>query len=78
MIAQYYYSEKNNTLYVNTDILVPRNADKNDFDRAFQMTIKERIEKYAPDNAKKGINYELETHKGCQISEFTYPIGMPF
>ena len=76
MVAQYYYSEKNNTLYINTDILVPRNADREAFEKAFQMTIKERLETYAPDNVKKAIEEEIAEHKDCSLSEFTYPIGI--
>ena len=72
MIAQYYYSEKNNTLYINTDILVPKNPNRQAFEKAFQMTIRERLEEYTPKEVKKAILEEIAEHKDCNLSEFTY------
>lgn len=72
MIAQYYYSEKNDTLYINTDILVPEKANREAYAKAFQMTIRERLEEYAPENVRQAIKEEIAVHKGCNISEFTY------
>lgn len=70
------FSEKHNTLYINTKQLLPNTSGLSwkehckANDEAFKMSLDERIEKYACEEAKQEIQSELEKHKGCKISEY--------
>lgn len=66
------YDDKRNTLYIATDVIMPKVYNREEYKKAFAMSYAERIKKYCTDkDAKKEIEQELKNHKGCNISEFT-------
>lgn len=70
------WSEKENTLYINTNAIMPDTSRMNfrehckAYDEAFAMTYIERIYKFAKGDNKRMILEEVEKHKGCKFSEF--------
>lgn len=68
-----YYDEKDDTIYVRTDLIVPHPfpTDKAELRKMWDTPIKERVDKYAPENLKSDFTKLLEQHNGCRISEFT-------
>ncbi len=70
-----YYDEKHDIVYVRTELIVPQPfpTDKGELRKMWDMPIKDRIDKYAPDNLKKEFDELMDQHKGCRISEFTTP-----
>lgn len=71
-----FYSEKDNTLYINSDIILP-DTKKLPFKehlkltkQAFAKSYEERIEQYATKEQQEHIHEQLKAHEGCKISEF--------
>jgi hypothetical protein len=74
----YFYSTKENTLYINSDLISPNIMGMTIKERykvikeTSKISYPERIKKFCKNQeALKVINEQLEIHKGCTISEFT-------
>ena len=73
------FSERDNTLYINTDAISPSYKGmtikecKKAIEATHNMSYEERITRYAPEMAKYIILKEIEAHRGCKLSEFMTP-----
>ena len=73
------WSEKDNTLYIYSDHLLPDTTGMSwkehsrAYKEAFAMSYQDRLEKFCKNpEVKKEIKAEIEAHKDCKLSEFTY------
>lgn len=73
------FSERANTLYIDTSSISPsykgmsiKEARKT-IDMVMKMPYEERILRYADEMAKYVILKEIDAHRGCKLSEFTTP-----
>lgn len=70
------FDEKKNTLYINSDLLLPNTTGMDfktrhkEYDKAFKMDYMTRLEKFCPENVKPIVKAEIEKHKGCKFSEY--------
>lgn len=73
----YFYSEKENTFYIRTELILPNTKGlpfKETFKKnseAFKMTYEERLKSFCPKEIRNEIKKELKKYPGCNISEFT-------
>ena len=73
------FSEKHNTLYINSDFISPSYKGlsikecKKAIEATMNMSYEERITRYAPQLAKIVILKQIDAHRGCKLSEFTVP-----
>ena len=72
-----YYSEKDNTVYINGSAILPDTRKLSfrehckQYDKAFAMSYEDRINKFATDTQKAEILEIIGAHPGCNISEYT-------
>ena len=70
------YSRKDNTVYINSDVILPDTKGMSfrehckAYDEAFKMDYRKRLQEFCPDNIRKEIEADLDSHPGCKISEF--------
>lgn len=75
---QAYYNEKNDTFYINSDLMLPNTIGmsfkehKKAFMDAFKLSYEDRLKKFCPAETRKLIQQELKKHKGCEVSEFSF------
>ena len=62
-----YFNEKQNVLYINTNLITKRGRTINETLKYFDKPYSERINE---SQYKEQINEELKKHPGCKISEF--------
>ena len=73
------FSERANTLYINSDFISPSYKGlsikecKKAIEATMKMSYEERIIRYAPELAKYIILKEIDAHRGCKLSEFMTP-----
>jgi len=73
-----YYSEKDNTVMIRTDIMMPNtngmswNEHCKAINEAFNMTILDRIAKFTPPQYMDDIIDLINKHADAKIGEFTY------
>lgn len=70
----FFYTPKDNTLYINTDAITPDSLSYRDRGAYLKQPIAERIQQ-SP--YKLRIEQEIERHPGCTVSEFCQPVGCP-
>lgn len=79
MIEYTMYSEKENTLYINSDVILPDTKGMpfrehcKAYDNAFKMSYEKRLEAFCPENIRKEIQAKIDSHPGCILSEFCDP-----
>ena len=67
------FDEKSNTLFIETDVIMPKSQKEYTYKEAFKMSYMERIDAFCTDpTIKEEINAELIKHPNCKISEFMY------
>ena len=66
------WGEKENTLYIRTAIIMPKNCSREEYNKAFDLSYPERIKRYCQEDVRAEIENEIKNHPGCKISEFTY------
>lgn len=69
-MENYYYDSKNNTFYIRTEIIIPKQKPI-DFKKVFSMSYEERLKKFCSEKLRTEIKTELNKYLGCKISEFT-------
>lgn len=73
----YYFNEKENTIYINTNVLLGNMngmtlKDKRKYiGENFKLTYEERIQRVKDAKFKEAILKALSEHIGCEISEFS-------
>lgn len=64
------FSEKDNTLYICTDAIIPKGVKPSELRIAMRESYEDRIKKYATQADRAEIEKELKAHEGCSISEY--------
>ena len=70
------YSPETNTLYINSNVILPNTVGMSwrerckAIDAAFNMEYDERIKEFCPAAIKDAILAEIAAHPGCTISEY--------
>lgn len=73
------YSKKENALYINSDVILPDTKGMpfrehcKAYKDAFNMSYEKRLEAFCPENIRKEIQAEIDSHPGCVLSEFCDP-----
>lgn len=70
------YSSKDNTVYINSDVILPDTKGMSfrehckAYKDAFKMSYEKRLETFCSKNIREEIQAEIDSHPGCLISEF--------
>ena len=72
-----WYDEKKNVVYINSKCLLPDTSGMTfrdhcrACDKAYKLSILERLELYSTPGQKEDITKFLADHEGCQLSEYS-------